>query len=308
MSTSFKKNLPNRQKILVYGITGMTGSRVADVLRDRFKIVGPPHSHLNLINKKAVESNIEDVQPDQILYLAGLTKVDEAEKNKKLAFVLNSEAVGYAAKKAASLDIPFHFVSTDAVFDGKLKTRLYKESDKTNPISIYGKSKLAGERIVLSSSKKNSVIRTIMIYSPHFHLKKDFARFAYESLKYKKPFMGIVDQYINPTYIDDLVNGIAEIIKSRSSGIYHIASTSHTTNYEFLKKIAKAFKFEEKLIIKTNFDEFFKDKPAPRQQYSRIATDKFVKKFGKNILHDINFGIRQFKKDILPSDSQPIDI
>lgn len=286
----------------------MTGSRVADVLRDKFKIVSPPHSHLNLTNKKAVQRNIEDVQPDQILYLAGLTKVDEAEENKKLAFVLNAEAVEYAAKKAASLDIPFHLISTDAVFDGRLKTRAYKESDKTNPISVYGKSKLAGERIVLSLSKKNSVIRTIMIYSPHFHPKKDFARIAHESLKYKKPFTGIVDQHINPTYIDDLVDGIAEILESRSSGIYHIASTSYTTNYEFLKKIAKAFRFDEKLITKTNFDEFFKNKPAPRQQYSRISTDKFVKKFGKNVLHDISYGIRQFKKGILRSDTQLIDI
>lgn len=286
----------------------MTGTRVAELLREKFKIIGPPHSHLDLTNKKSVQKNIEDVQPNQILYLAGITKVDEAEKNQKLAFILNAEAVKYIAEKAAKLNIPFHYLSTDAVFSGKLKERAYTESDKTNPISTYGKSKLEGEKITLSYSPKNSVIRTIMIYSPNYPLKKDFAKFAYESLKYKKQFTGIVDQFVNPTYIDDLVGAISKILEKRSKGIYHVAATNFTTNYEFLKKIAKAFNFEEKLLTKTTFEEFFKDKVAPRQKYSRLSTKKFQKEFGNKILHSIEQGIKNFKKQIQKLEDQPVDI
>ena len=308
MSKSITKKPANRQKILVYGITGMTGSRVTELLRDQFKIIGPPHFQLDLTNKKMVQKNIKNMQPDQILYLAGITKVDEAEVNQKKTFLLNAEAVRYAAEQAAKLSIPFHFVSTDAVFDGRLKKRAYKEKDKTNPLSVYGKSKLAGEKITLSSSKRNSVLRTIMIYSPNYPHKKDFAKFAYESLKYGKQFSGIIDQVISPTYVDDLVYAIAEILEKRSRGIYHVASIDFTTNYEFLKKIAKAFKLDEKLITKTTFDEFFKGKPAPRQQYSRLSTIKFRKEFGVKILHTINEGINNFKKQIMKLEDQPVDI
>jgi len=286
----------------------MTGSRISDLLRDKFKIIGPPHSHLDLASKKSVHQNIKDVNPDQIVYLAGITKVDEAEANNKLAFLINEEAVRYAAERAAQLDIPFHYISTDAVFDGKLKKRAYIETDKTNPISVYGKSKLAGEKVTLSLSKKNSVIRTIMIYSPYYPNKKDFARFAYENLKYKKQFAGIIDQFINPTFVDDLVNAIAAILGRGAKGIYHVGAINYTTNYKFLKKIAKAFKFDENLITKTTFEEFFKDKHAPRQQYSRLSTEKFRKEFGNNILHTVERGINTLKNQISKLDDQPVDI
>lgn len=308
MSKVKEKNTTKRQKILVYGVTGMTGSRVSELLKNQFIIVGPPHFQLDLTNKKMVQKNIRDVQPDQILYLAGITKVDEAELDPKKTFLLNTEAVRFAAEQAAKSNIPFHFVSTDAVFNGELKKRGYKETDRTNPISVYGKSKLAGEKITLSLSKRNSVIRTIMIYSPNYPHKKDFAKFAYESLKYGKQFSGIIDQVVSPTYVDDLVYSIAAILEKRSRGIYHIASVDFTTNYQFLKKIAKVFKLNEKLITKTTFEEFFKDKPAPRQQYSRLSTEKFRKEFGEKILRTINQGIKNFKKQIIKLDDQPVDI
>lgn len=296
------------QKILVYGISGMTGTRLAQLLKDKFKIIGPPHSHLDLTKQKLVAKNIKDVAPDQIVYLAGVTKVDDAQKNQKLAYLLNAQIPTFIAQTASHMDIPVNYISTDAVFDGKKKGKALKEDDKTNPISIYGKSKLVGEKAVLRVSKQNAIIRTIMIYSANFAHRKDFARFAYESLKAKKQFSGIIDQVISPTFVDDLVRAIAAILINRPGGIYHVASTDYTTNYAFVKKIAKAFKFDEKLITKTTFKEFFKDKPAPRQQYSVLSTSKFTKNFGNKILHTVDSGIAQFKKQILKLEEQPVDI
>lgn len=298
----------SRQKILVYGISGMTGTRLAKLLKDQFKIIGPPHSHLDLTKKGSVLKNIKDVGPDQIIYLAGITKVDEAEQNRKLAFLLNSQIPEYIAQVAAKLNIPVIYISTDAVFDGKKKGKTYYEDDKTNPISVYGKSKLEGEKKVLWASKMNSVLRTIMIYSAYFPHRKDFARSVYESLKNKRSFSGIVDQIVNPTFVDDLVYATAAILEKRAKGIYHIAATDYTTNYGFVRKIAKAFKFDEKLITKTTFREFFKDKPAPRQQYSVLATNKFRKEFSNGILHSIDEGIALFKKQIKKLEDQPVDI
>lgn len=286
----------------------MTGTRVAQLLKDKFKIIGPPHSHLDLANKREVIKNLEDVKPDHIVYLAGVTKVDEAQKNKKLAFLLNAQIPGYITQVAARLNIPLTYISTDAVFSGKKKGKAYREGDRPNPISVYGKSKLEGERKVLSASKANSVLRTIMIYTSYFPHRKDFARSAYESLKNKKQFSGIVDQVISPTFVDDLVFAIAKIIEKRKKGIYHIASVDRTTNYGFVKKIAQAFKFDKDLITKTTFREFFKDKSAPRQQYSVLETKKFRKEFGDGILHTIDEGIALFGKQTKKLEDQPVDI
>lgn len=297
-----------KQKILVYGISGMTGTRLSQLLKDKFKIMGPPHSHLDLTKKRAVVKNIKDVAPDQIVYLAGVTKVDDAQRNKRLAYLLNSKVPEYIAKISSKLDIPVNYISTDAVFEGKKKGKAYREDDKTGPISVYGRSKLSGEKAVLAASKQNSVIRTIMIYSSYFPHRKDFARSACEFLKNKREFAGIVDQIISPTFVDDLVWGIAAILKKRPGEIYHLAATDYTTNYGFVQKIAKAFKFDEKLIAKTTFSEFFKDKPAPRQQYSVLNTTKFRKEFGNGILHSIDQGIALFKKQINKLEDQPVDI
>lgn len=296
------------EKILIYGITGMLGTRIQELLAKKFKIIGPPHSHLDLLNRRQVRENIKDVGPSQIIYTAGLTKVDHAQTHPKDAYLLNAEAVEYICQAAKPLGIPVHYISTDAVFDGTLKKRPYRENDKTNPVSVYGKSKLEGEKKVLVSSPKNSVIRTIMIYTAFFPHKKDFARLAYETLKRGEKFEGIADQVINPTFVDDIVFAIEKILRVRANGIFHVAATSYTTNLGFTEKIAKTFKFDKNLIQKVSFDEFFQDKPAPRTRYTWLDTTKFQKKFGGNILHSIDRCLALFKKQIEKLDSQPVDL
>lgn len=297
----------HKQKILVYGITGMVGNRVKQDLSDHFKIVGPPHSHLDITKNREVKKNILDVMPDQILYCAGITKVDYAQSHPKEAYLLNFEVVENIAKIAKAYNIPIHYISTDAVFDGKNSKRPYKENDKTNPLSTYGKSKLKGEQVVLGLSKNNSVIRTIMVYCSDFVHKKDFARLAYESLKRGEDFAAIEDQVVNPTFVDDLVDGIGKILDKRGKGIYHLAACDYTTNYGFVEKIAKAFKFRKELITKESFGEFFKEKDAPRTQYCWLDTTKFQKEFGNNILHSIDKNVLEFKRQLAITSSLPVD-
>ncbi len=303
-----KTTSSRKQKILVYGITGLLGSRIKDLLSEKYKIIAPPHSHLNLSKLKEVEKNIDETMPDQIVYAAGLTKVDYCQLHPKEAYALNFIAAKTIAQRAAPLGIPVHYISTDAVFDGKKTQKPYRETDKTKPISVYGKSKLAGEEAILEASPKNSVIRTIMLYSSSFPHKKDFARLAYESLKNGEKFIALKDQIINPTLVDDLVHSIDKILQKKASGVYHVAATDYTTNFEFVEKIAKAFKFDKGLIISERFDEFFKDKPAPRAKFCWLDIAKFEKEFGKNTLHTLDKSITIFKKQIEKTPASPIDI
>lgn len=298
----------SKQKILLYGISGMVGSRIGQILGDKFKIIAPPHSHLDVTNQKLVHQNITDVRPDKIIYAAGITKVDYAQTHPKETFLLNAQAARYICQKAATFNIPVIYISTDAVFDGKSNRRPYVEEDKPNPISVYGKSKLEGEKITLSASGQNCVLRTIMVYSANFPHKKDFARLAYENLARQEKFEGIVDQVINPTFVDDLVWAIAAICARKSRGIYHVAATDFTTNYGFVEKIAQTFEFDKRLITKVKFANFFKDKPAPRCRYCWLDTAKFQKEFGKKILHNLDQGLALFKKQIERLEPQPVDL
>ncbi|GEM_PF-459708 len=298
----------SKQKILVYGATGMLGSRIRELLGDKFRIISPPHSHLDLGNKVQVIKNINDTMPDQIVYAAGITKIDYAQLHPLETFRLNASVLRYISSHAKKLNIPLHYISTDAVFDGRIYERPYKENDSTKPISVYGKSKLEGEKIVLNSSESNSVIRTVMLYSANFPHRKDFARSAYESLKNKIPFSGIIDQKINPTFVDSVVYAVSKILEDRANGIYHVAATDALTNYQFVARIASSFGFDKKLIGKTTFAEFFKDKPAPRAKISVLDTSKFIKKFGPKILLDSKGSIEKFKSQIGKLEASPIDL
>lgn len=286
----------------------MLGTRFRELSRDKFKIVGPPHSHLDLTNKKQLKNNLLDVMPNKVIYTAGITKIDYAQQNSKEAFKLNYEIPEFLAKVCAKHDISLIYISTDAVFDGTNANKPHEETSEPKAVSVYGKSKLKGEKAVLSASPNNTVIRTVMIYSAIFPHRKDFARAAYESLKNKIPFAGIVDQEVNPTFVDDIVSAINVIITSDSHGIFHVAATDHLTNYEFVRKIAKAFGFAENLIIKTKFGEFFSNNKAPRAKYSALDSSKFRKQFGEKILKSTNRNISEFQKQISRSASSPIDV
>lgn len=286
----------------------MLGTRLRELAGRDFKIVGPPHSHLDLTNKKQVLNNLKDVMPDKVVFAAGITRIDFAQQYPKEAFRLNYKVIEFISHECAKLKIPVCYISTDAVFDGAGASKPYKETDLAKPISIYGKSKLAGERSVLAASKRNSVIRTIMIYSGNFPHRKDFARAAHESLKNKIPFAGILDQVVNPTLVDDIVHSIFVLLENNAHGIYHVAATDHLTNYEFVKKIAHAFNFNEKYILKTTFDEFFTGRSGPRARYSALDSSKFRKQFGEGILKSTDKNISEFKKQISRSVSSPIEV
>lgn len=303
-----KQKAANGQKVVLYGVTGLAGSRIWQLLGSNFRIISPPHSHLNLADIASVTKHINDTNPDQIVYAAGLTKVDIAEKNPKLAYFLNEKIPAKIAKVAANSNIPFIYMSTDAIFDGRQYDRPYRETDKPNPLSVYGKSKLAGEEAILTLSKNNVVARTIMLYSANHTQKKDFARLAHEALKNKESFTAIADQIINPTFVDDFAMALGIILRKRAKGVYHIAATDSTTNLGFVKKIAKVFNLNKNLITKAYFDEFFKDKPAPRTKCCWLDTTKFRKDFGVGILRTIDASLKDFKNKIEKIEAQPINL
>lgn len=285
-------------KILVFGGSGLIGSRIRQLLQTKYQIIAPSHLQVNVGDKKQIEQIINKSKPDYVIYATGISSLDQAEQYPKLAYLLNAQAPAFIAKFAASLNIPILYFSTDAVFDGSKSNKPYLEDDKTHPLSEYGKSKLLGEQEVMNASKRNFVVRVIMVYSPEFTKRKRFVQIVLETLKKKEKFYGVVDQMVNPIYVDDVVSSVDLLIKSGSYGIYHLGAKDYVTNYEFIKELAKTFNLNENLVIGISLEEFSKEKCAPRNKYCWLDTLKFRKKFGDNILHSIDEGIHLFKNNL----------
>lgn len=286
------------KKILLFGASGLVGSRIAQLLGSRHEIVSPTRTQVNLENYRLVDQVIEKSKASEIIYAAGLTKADQAEAHPEKAYLLNAEVPKHIARAAAFQNTRFMYISTDAVFDGERDDRPYKEEDKPNPISVYGKSKLLGELYTLRASKRNAVIRIIMPYTYFFPRKLDLVRFALAELKKGNRLPGIIDQIINPIFVDDAVCAIEKILDTKVGGVFHLGALNYMSNFDFLVQITRTFGMNENLIYPVLFDEFFKDKKAKRTRYCWLDTNKFREKFGKSCLHTIGESLSLFKAQL----------
>lgn len=262
--------LKKAMKTLVFGASGFVGF----YLKNYFKAIGTSSSDkegyrkVNFLNKNEISHIIESEKPELIINSAGLTNVDECERNPELAFKLNGETVSAIIDGAKKVNAKLIQISTDYVFDGK--TGNYKEKDKTNPINIYGKSKLAGEESTLSY--ENSIILRIeMPYGINLAKNKTvFFESMINNLREGKEVNAAVDQIISPTYVGDIGKAIDILIKNNERGIFHLASREHLSRYEFVEKIAEIFGFNKSLIRKTSLDDFKFAAQRPKNTFLNI--------------------------------------
>lgn len=284
-------------KLLLLGGTGLVGSRVLQLLKN-FEIVAPTVQELDVTNQKQIKDQIPIIRPDLFLYSAGFTNVDLAEEKKEECFLLNVKAIEFLTLEATKLQIPFYYLSTDYVFDGKKEDKPYTEGDQPDPVDeVYAKSKRAGELVALSN-KINGVIRLIMPFSAAHAFKMDIGRLVVDKLKKGEKISAVYNQKINPIFVDNLVYGLGKIMEKRATGIYHLAATSFTSPYDFMKEIAKQFKLPSNFIEKVSFETYTKTRPAKRPQHTWLDTQKFQKEFGTNILHTIEEEVAIFKSQI----------
>ncbi len=284
-------------KILLFGGTGLVGSRFQELLQYELNIIAPSHTDVDLLDPDQIKQNVNDIKPDQILYAAGYTNVDKAEEEGELSYKLNSKAPEVISETVKG--IPVIYLSTDYVFDGKKSDNPYTEEDIPNPLSTYAKSKRKGEEIILSASPKNLVLRLIMPYSAVYTKKMDLARIILSKLKNNEKILGVSDQKVNPIFVDHLVFAIAEVLKVKALGIYHLGAISFTTPLEFSKLIAAEFNLSQNLIEQTTLEEFSKSRKAIRPKDSWLDTRKFISEFGNGILHSVEEGIKDFKAQIV---------
>jgi dTDP-4-dehydrorhamnose reductase len=229
--------------IWLIGNKGMLGNDVEKLLKERGLTYWVSDKEVDISDYKALEKFGKDKTIKWVINCAGYTKVDKAEEEIDEAFRINKDGARNIALFSAKRQIRLIHISTDYVFDGRKEGNaiLYREGDKTNPINIYGKSKLAGEEEIKNILEEYFVIRTAWLYG----LKGN--NFIYTMLRLfkERDLVKVVeDQWGSPTYTVDLAKVISKTIEddSVSYGIYHFTNEGMTSWYEFARTIFEKVK------------------------------------------------------------------
>lgn len=226
--------------ILVTGANGQLGSELKKIgFTALDEVFFTDVAELDITDYAAIVKFIEQHEIDTIINCAAYTSVDKAEEEPELAAKINTEAVANLAKAAAKADCLLIHVSTDYVFDGT-ETTPYTEKSKTCPVSVYGKTKLAGERAVINSGCFHIIIRTAWLYSA---FGRNFVKTILH-LADEKPELNVVsDQIGTPTYAEDLARAITKIMRNEErvehEGIYHFTNEGVCSWYDFAKEIVR---------------------------------------------------------------------
>lgn len=221
-------------KILLTGADGQLGRCFQDRLPTEWEILATDTAELDITDLARVEEVVKDLQPDAIVNAAAYTAVDKAESEPELAEKINAMGPENLAIVANKQGIRLVHVSTDYVFDGNA-TEPYSEDSATNPLSVYGKTKLAGEQAVAKASPEAIIVRTAWVFSEYGNnFVKTMLRLAKE-----RDALGIVaDQRGCPTYAGDLAQAIISLLeKNVEGGIYHYCGDKEVSWYEFAQAI-----------------------------------------------------------------------
>lgn len=227
-------------KILLTGSTGQVGTAIKNRLNQlkKYKVLSLTRNECDLSKLDSLKRSINKYQPELIINAAAYTKVDQAEDDIDLAYLINSKAVRILSESAKDLDVPFIHFSTDYVFDGS-KQGKYNERDNPNPIGIYGKSKFDGENAIREIDGYFYIFRVSWVYSK---IRNNFYLTIKNLIKEKKNIKIVSDQYGIPSsslFIADQIAKILPKINKNNKGIYHLTPNSYCSWYDFAKSIIK---------------------------------------------------------------------
>jgi len=229
-------NNPGRGLVLG-GKTGLLGQALVSVLaNENWTVFAPGREELDIFNSEEIASFVEKKKITHIFNTVAYTRVDQAEEEKELAFQLNRRLPTLLGNVARKKDIYLVHYSTDFVFDGKKNTP-YTPQDKTNPLSVYGKSKLEGENSLLDKTwNKLLIIRTAWLFGPN---KTNFVARILELAQNKETLNVVHDQVGSPTYTIDLANYTLELIKKAAHGLYHLSNSGQASWCELASEAVK---------------------------------------------------------------------
>ena len=262
-------------KILLFGAMGQLGTELQQALSPYGEIAAYDIHNLDLENTGEVRETIRVVRPDVIVNASAYTAVDQAESEAEKAFAVNGDIPGLFAEEAANLNAFLIHYSTDYVFDGT-KGALYLESDQTNPLGVYGRSKLAGEQAIQEGRANHLILRTSWVYSRN---RNSFVTKVLEWARKQEKLSIVSDQVSNPTWARTLADVTAQLLGKgfdcliERRGLYHVAGTGYASRLDWARKIIELDPKKHEQKVRELLPAFTSDFPTPAQRPLFSAMD-----------------------------------
>ncbi|HAL57260.1 MAG TPA: dTDP-4-dehydrorhamnose reductase [Bacteroidetes bacterium] len=296
------------KRILICGANGLLGQRLALMLstQTEYEVLNTSHhrsfvfddrlfdyTQLDISRKGDVKSLISSFQPTVIINAASATNVDWCEDHREEAWNANVVGVENLIDAARKVGARIIHLSTDYVFDGKQGP--YGEDDRPNPISYYGKSKLAGENALRIADLPFAIVRTIVLYGSGLDVKQNFALWVLNSLKAGRHIRCVDDQISNPTYVSDLAYAVVKVFELTRQGVYHVCGGERISRYDFAVRIASIFDLDSSLIDRIKTSDL--QQPAPRPLVTGFITLKAESELGFKPM-DTTQGLTLLKREL----------
>jgi len=273
---------------LIIGASGFVGNLFYEILSKKDKTIGTFYhrksqvagfQYLDIRDRKSVKALVRRIKPEVIILTAALTYVDYCEDHQKEAFEINVLGTRNVVLKADEVKAKVVFFSTEYVFDGEKGP--YSEIDIPNPINYYGKTKLAGEKLIIDNLSDYLIIRTTVVYG----YEKDGKNFIMQLIQKNKSgqIMNVpLDQYSSPTFRDNLVEATIELIQREKRGIYNVVGSEVINRFDFSILTAEILGLDKKLIIPKTTLEL--GQKAHRPLKAGLKIDKVKKEIETKLL------------------------
>jgi len=273
--------------LLVTGATGLLGLNLSLVAADQgHRVTGLSRSRalqgaafklvqVDLLETENALEMIAEIGPDAIIHCAAMANLNAAEESPELALKINGEVPGALARYTAQEGVPFIHISTDAVFDGREGG--YSEASLPNPLSVYARTKLAGE-IAVQKANPEACVARVVFYGWSLSGRRSLAEFFFNGLREGRPVNGFTDTFFCPLYVEDLAWILLEMLDGGLSGLYHLVSPESISKYEFGVRIARAFGLDEGLIQPVQMKVL--SRGAPRSLNLTLTSTKLEEALG----------------------------
>ena len=276
------------KKVLITGVNGQVGHALSELLREANieSVISLSRNELDLSNQDHIRQVIQSVKPDLIINPAAYTAVDKAESEPELAFAINATAPRILAEEAANIGARLIHFSTDYVYNGN-KSGPYIETDFTEPLSVYGKSKLAGEDAIREVGVPHLIFRTSWVYGAY---GKNFLKTILRLAGEREELRIVADQFGTPTSTSSIADAVLHIINAwhnDTTGVYHMVNAGQTTWHGFASAIIEEYSRLQKAkqwpplkvqdIKPISTQEF--PTPAARPANSCLDTTKLTRDF-----------------------------
>ena len=278
-------------KILVTGSNGLLGQKLSAILigdknvdliftargKSAVTLTRGKFVSLDISNAEQVENVLSDNKPGIIINTAAMTMVDQCENDREGCWNANVKSVENLISSARKINAHLIHVSTDFIFDGSHGP--LDENEKPNPVNFYGESKLAAEKLIITSGIPWAIVRTVLVYGvTHDMSRSNIVLWVKENLEKQKNIKVVNDQWRTPTLAEDLAQGCYLAATKKAQGIFHVSGKDFMTPYDIAIRTAEFFKLDKSLIAATDSTQF--KQPAKRPARTGFVIEKARKELG----------------------------